>query len=321
MGTGAIVGDAALAPNVGAGNGSVNLNGNASIIIPHDQTDVSITTSYASPWLGDHTDNRFIADVTVSIWFRINAMPTGANKAVIVSKSHTATPGTPTSYCEVVPLSSVTPGSNVSGGSLETYFDSAGAVHLEVRSFRGHRVKVSTSNNSVSVGPVYHLVFQLGYDGITAWLNGAKFEDGYANALHVFGLSADILGSLQANTNDWMIGKAAWGGQADLIVEAANGPLTPPADDILADRGVRVLPDILANAGGVTVSYFEWLQDINRRQWSRERVVSELESEMVSAWDSVKAEVEERDLRWREAAYVVALERIGAAKEARGLWP
>lgn len=82
-----------------------------------------------------------------------------------------------------------------------------------------------------------------------------------------------------------------------------------------------MVPGILANAGGVTVSYFEWLQDINRRQWSRERVVTELESEMVSAWDSVKAEVEDRDLRWREAACVVALERIGAAKEARGLWP
>lgn len=109
--------------------------------------------------------------------------------------------------------------------------------------------------------------------------------------------------------------------QADIVVEGSNGPTTADADDILADRDVWVVPDILANAGGVTVSYFEWLQDINHRQWSRERVVSELESEMVSAWDSVKAEVEESSLRWREAAYVVALKRIGAAIEARGLWP
>lgn len=109
--------------------------------------------------------------------------------------------------------------------------------------------------------------------------------------------------------------------QADIVVEGSNGPTTAKADDILAERGINVLPDILANAGGVTVSYFEWLQDINRRQWSRERVVNELESEMVSAWNHVKAEVEESDLRWREAAYVVALKRIGAAKEARGLWP
>jgi len=109
--------------------------------------------------------------------------------------------------------------------------------------------------------------------------------------------------------------------QADIVVEGSNGPTTADADDILADRDVCVVPDILANAGGVTVSYFEWLQDINHRQWSRERVVNELESEMVSAWDSVKAEVEESSLRWREAAYVVALKRVGAAIETRGLWP
>ncbi|WP_267643199.1 glutamate dehydrogenase GdhB [Haloarchaeobius amylolyticus] len=109
--------------------------------------------------------------------------------------------------------------------------------------------------------------------------------------------------------------------QADIVVEGANGPTTSGADSILDERGVAVLPDILANAGGVTVSYFEWLQDINRRQWSEERVANELESEMLSAWDDVRAEVEAADVSWRDAAYIVALERIGKAKEARGLWP
>jgi len=71
----------------------------------------------------------------------------------------------------------------------------------------------------------------------------------------------------------------------------------------------------------VTVSYFEWLQDINRRSWTRERVNDELEAEMLGAWDAVRTEVEEREIPWRDAAYVVALSRIAEAHEKRGLWP
>ena len=109
--------------------------------------------------------------------------------------------------------------------------------------------------------------------------------------------------------------------QADLVVEGANGPVTFAADSILEQRGVPVIPDILANAGGVTVSYFEWLQDINRRKWSRDRVNEELETEMVTAWNAVREEYDERDVSWRTAAYILALSRVAKAHDLRGLWP
>ena len=109
--------------------------------------------------------------------------------------------------------------------------------------------------------------------------------------------------------------------QADMIVEGANGPITFVADTMLANRDIPIIPDILANAGGVTVSYFEWLQDINRRSWSRDRVNTELEDEMLTSWEAVRREFDNHDATWREAAYIVALSRIAEAHESRGLWP
>jgi glutamate dehydrogenase (NAD(P)+) len=109
--------------------------------------------------------------------------------------------------------------------------------------------------------------------------------------------------------------------QATIVIEGANGPTTTGGDAILNSRDLPVIPDILANAGGVTVSYFEWLQDINRRAWSLERVYEELEAEMLSAWDDVRGEYESRAVTWREAAYIVALSRIAEAHTSRGLWP
>ncbi|WP_438267814.1 glutamate dehydrogenase GdhB [Halomarina pelagica] len=110
--------------------------------------------------------------------------------------------------------------------------------------------------------------------------------------------------------------------RADMVVEGANGPTTFAADAILDERGVQVVPDILANAGGVTVSYFEWLQDVNHRAWSLDRVNEELETKMLDAWNDVRRTYEaDADLTWRDATYVVGLQRIVDAHTARGLWP
>ena len=110
--------------------------------------------------------------------------------------------------------------------------------------------------------------------------------------------------------------------EADVIAEAANGPLTPDADGVLADKDVLVVPDILANAGGVTVSYFEWVQNRQRFYWTEERVNEELERHIVDAFEDLIECYEEMDLpNLRIAAYVVAVQRVLSAYEEAGSWP
>ncbi|MFC4552184.1 MULTISPECIES: Glu/Leu/Phe/Val family dehydrogenase [Halorussus] len=110
--------------------------------------------------------------------------------------------------------------------------------------------------------------------------------------------------------------------RADVIVEAANGPLTPEADEVLAETDTYVFPDILANAGGVTVSYFEWVQNRQRFHWSEERVNDELEDIIVAAFDDLIEKYEETGAsNMRTAAYAVAVQRVADAYAESGNWP
>jgi len=108
---------------------------------------------------------------------------------------------------------------------------------------------------------------------------------------------------------------------ARLVVEGANGPTTLEADAILAERGIPVVPDILANAGGVTVSYFEWVQDLGRLFWDRDEIRSRLADKMNDAFDRVWSVADEKAITLRQAAMVAAIREVAGALEARGIYP
>ncbi|MGI4983760.1 MAG: Glu/Leu/Phe/Val family dehydrogenase, partial [Janthinobacterium lividum] len=106
-----------------------------------------------------------------------------------------------------------------------------------------------------------------------------------------------------------------------IIVEGANGPTTPAADDILQENGVLVIPDVVANAGGVTVSYFEWVQDFSSFFWSEDEINQRLDRVMREAFDAVWQVSVDKHVTIRTAAYIVACTRILEARELRGLYP
>lgn len=109
--------------------------------------------------------------------------------------------------------------------------------------------------------------------------------------------------------------------KAKIVAEGANGPLTPDADKILIDKGIFIIPGILANAGGVVVSYFEWVQDIQRLFWHEEEIVNKLNCLMGQAFDSVYDLHLEKEIDMRMAAMMLGVGRVAAAKKLRGLYP
>jgi glutamate dehydrogenase (NAD(P)+) len=164
----------------------------------------------------------------------------------------------------------------------------------------------------------------LDLEAVSAWILSNGSLAGYPDAEHVSNselleLPCDIL--VLAALEDQVTGENASRIEARMIAEGANGPTSIEADDILAERGIHVLPDILTNAGGVTVSYFEWVQDLGRLFWTRDETREKLAEKLSDAFDRVWHLSDQLDLTPRRAAMVCAIREVAGALTARGIYP
>ena len=132
-------------------------------------------------------------------------------------------------------------------------------------------------------------------------------------------LKVDVL--IPAALSDAITEKSALGIQAKIVVEGANAPTTPGGDAIMKDKGILVVPDILANAGGVIVSYFEWVQDKQNFFWTAEEVKEQLNAILMKSVREVEAMADSKKVTWREAAMMLGVSRVAEAHKLRGLYP
>jgi len=132
-------------------------------------------------------------------------------------------------------------------------------------------------------------------------------------------LEVDVL--IPAALSDAITEKTALGIKAKIVVEGANAPTTPAGDRILIDKGILTVPDILANSGGVIVSYFEWVQDKQNYFWSAEEVKSNLNEIMMRSFKEVENTATSKKVSWREAAHMIGVGRVAEAHKLRGLYP
>ena len=178
----------------------------------------------------------------------------------------------------------------------------------------------------VSISDIYGAIHNpkgLDVPDVLAYLKQNKKLEGYPKAEQVpssaqLELDCDVL--VPAATENQITSKNAHAIKAKLIIEGANGPTTDAADVILEKKGVVVVPDILANAGGVTVSYFEWVQDRMGYFWTEERVNTSLEQIMVKSYADVHEVAEKYKVSMRIAAYILAIDRVASVYKLRGVF-
>ena len=156
------------------------------------------------------------------------------------------------------------------------------------------------------------------YAKVNGTVVGFQDSEPVSNA-ELLELDCDIL--IPAAMQGQLTGDNAKNIKAKIIVEAANGPTTPLADSILKDKGVLLVPDILANAGGVVVSYFEWVQDLQSFFWTETEVNNRMAQIMNRAYEEVFTASKKYDVDLRSAAYVVGVSRVAEATITRGIYP
>jgi len=159
---------------------------------------------------------------------------------------------------------------------------------------------------------------------VRAWIAEHATLEGYPDAEHVTNaelleLPCDIL--VLAALEGQVTGENAARIDAKVVVEGANGPTTIEGDAILGERGILILPDVLTNAGGVTVSYFEWVQDLGRLFWTRNEIRARLADKLNDAFDRVWTLAEKQGISLRQAALVAGINEVAAALKARGIYP
>jgi glutamate dehydrogenase (NAD(P)+) len=159
---------------------------------------------------------------------------------------------------------------------------------------------------------------------VRAWVDDRGALEGYPDAQHVTNaelleLPCDVL--VLAALEDQLRADNAPRVDTKLVAEGANGPTSIEADAILAERGILVLPDVLTNAGGVTVSYFEWVQDLGRLFWTRDEIRARLAEKLGDAFDRVWTLADEKGISLRQAALVAGINEVAGALKARGIYP
>jgi glutamate dehydrogenase (NAD(P)+) len=223
-----------------------------------------------------------------------------------------------TVYCILEAVREI--GMDITGARVSIQgFGNAGAIAARLITDEGATV-VAVSD---STGGIYNP------DGLDIGrVNGWKKEHGTVQGLPgaqdisnaaVLEVDCDIL--IPAALENQITARNGGNIKARIVAEAANGPTTPEADQQMFQRGVFMIPDILCNAGGVTVSYFEWVQDLNRDHWSEAVVNSKLKEIMVKAFQETLAIAKRDEIDMRTAAYLLAVQRVADATSMRGLYP